>query len=181
MLPGDDRQAEKYIDHIPMHWEVTHIGTDDKAYNATVSLHDGGWKAIYDTDAALNMTLPEGSGYAAHTAGRNGHGFGVALAGMLGAAPDNFGAEPIEAHQLEVMCAVVAAVALKYEIDTMDPQAVYTHAEAAIRDGYFPGDPAVAGMPESGPPYRWDLERFEASAAPLSKEGAVARANILRA
>ena len=161
------------INHIPLHWEVTGYGACDGAYNIVITLDNppDEWVAHIATDLALNARqIQDGDDYAAHTLGRNSFGCGIACSGMIGATSSDFGSAPVQLHEVEVMCAVAAAVAEKYRIDThSDYQGVPsipTHAECAIADGYF-GD-------------RWDWERLRASADPLSQANAAATGFLLR-
>lgn len=160
-------QAGGFIDHIPLHWAVETYTMGDKAYNGVVRLgSDKAWHLVLETDPNLNSTIPEQPGYAEHTWKRNGHGFGLAVEAMLGATPSNFGLFPIQQHQIEMLCAGAAAVAAKYGIQCMDDRCVYTHAEAAILDGYF-GE-------------RWDLARLAPDDFALTRREAIITGDQLR-
>jgi hypothetical protein len=123
---------------------------------------------------------------ASHTAGRNTGAIGISVAAMADATPSDFGPYPLTIDMMEVFCGVCAAAALKYDIDvagyaSASEHNFMTHAEVAIADQYFPGDVAVGGKKLSGPPYRWDLARLEASDLPLTKAEALVTGAILRA
>jgi len=107
--------------------------------------------------------------YAAHTAGRNSWSIGIAVCGMAGARPSDFGGYPLVEAQIVGLCAVARALADAYAIPLA---AVRTHAEAALEDGYFGADDAES---------RWDLARLEARAAPLEPSEATLSGERLRA
>jgi len=165
-----------YFDHLYLHWSVEQFGCLDGAYNAEVDLEADQWVIKITHDPLDNAVSITNGPYAAHTYHRNSHGFGLAVTGMVGATTDNFGAEGVQNHQLEVLFAAAGAVCEKYKIDavgkTKGEYNVMTHAEAAILDGYFPGD----GDPDS----RWDLARLAASDAPLTKVEAIAIGTSIR-
>jgi hypothetical protein len=102
-------------------------------------------------DVASDPSLP----YAQHTRGRNGWSIGISIAAMQDATPADFGPCPLTEAQLEGMCEVAARLASFYRIPV---EAIRTHAEAALEDGYF-----GAG----GEAQRWDIARLRASAEPL--------------
>jgi hypothetical protein len=106
--------------------------------------------------------------YAAHTFGRNSWSLGLAVAGMRGATPADFGPYPISAAQLEALCSVAARLAAFYAVPI---GAIRTHAEAALDDGYF-----GAGGDES----RWDIARFTPSPRPLVPADATTAGDALR-
>jgi hypothetical protein len=164
------------INHVPMHWSVEGWMVCDGAYNIVISLHGDQWNATIATDPTLNASEPPQPGYAAHTWMRNSFGCGIAVDGMVGATTTNFGPEPIQMHELEVLCAVAAAVGTKYSIDThgsYEGVSTYpTHAECAIADAYYLG----SGDPEE----RWDLAELRAAAVPPSPQTAAATAVVLR-
>ncbi|HEY4442620.1 MAG TPA: hypothetical protein VGN14_19355, partial [Candidatus Elarobacter sp.] len=89
--------------------------------------------------------------YCASCRGRNSHGMATSIAAMAGATPADFGTAPIDAAQYEFLCAATAALCVKYGVDPTDPQQCYTHAEAALWDGYF----------GTGDEERWDLAVLE--------------------
>jgi len=176
LLP--DLAPGQALKRIPLHWEVEAYGCVDTHYNLVVSLHNGAWVASIATDPRLNASEPPSDGYAPATYQRNSYSCSVAVSGMVGASESDFGADPVQLHQIEVLCATAAAVARKYNIDAMgayrDLPAVFTHAEAAIADRYFPGD----GDPDS----RWDLAilRPNADGSVATKAQAKANGALLR-
>lgn len=116
-------------------------------------------------DVRIAPELP----YAAHAAGRNAHNVGIAACAMAHASPADFGAFPITGAQVEVMCALAARLAVRYEIPLA---AIRTHAELAIEDGYFGSD---------ADDLRWDVARLHASSEPVDPAEASATAERLRA
>jgi hypothetical protein len=102
----------------------------------------------------LSLEMPAGIDYCASVRGRNSHGVAVSISAMAGAEPRTFGDAPIDAALVEFMCAAAGALCAKYGIDARLQTACYTHAEAAIWDGYFLGDDADS---------RWDLAILEPS------------------
>ena len=154
------------------HWSVEEYGCVDGSYNVVIALTSGAWVAEIATSPRLNaVQVSADHPYAAHTYQRNSHAVGIAVNGMTGATSDDFGAEPVQLHEIEVLCAANAAVAKKYSIDLAGmvggEHTLMTHAEAAILDGYF-GE-------------RWDLARLRPSSAPLSVSEAVATGDLIRA
>ncbi len=111
--------------------------------------------------------------YAAHTAGRNSWSIGLAVCAMGGALPSDFGPHPLVATQVDALCTLARRLADAYRIPL---DAVRTHAEAALEDGYF----------GAGPDQRWDIARLAPSPEPLEpadalRTGAELRARIARA
>jgi hypothetical protein len=106
--------------------------------------------------------------YAAHTEGRNSWAIGIAICGMLGATPEDFGDCPLTEPQLAALGTVCARVADGYGIALAE---IRTHAEAALEDGYF----GAAGE------RRWDIARLAPAPAPLDPAEARAAGDILRA
>ena len=167
------------ITHIPMHWEVTGYSACDGAYNIVVTLDEppDKWIAHIATDPALNARqIQDGDTYAAHTYQRNSFGCGVASSGMIGATPENFGGQPVQLHECEVMLAVVAAAAVKYRVDTHatvdGAPAIGTHAEYAIADGYY--------IDTSDPSPRWDWARLRGAPGSPSRAEAAATGQLMR-
>ncbi len=168
-----------YFDHLYLHWSVEQWGCLDGNYNAEVDLENGAW-VIKLTHPPIDNAIDISDGpYAAHTWHRNSHGFGLAITGMVDATTTDFGQEALQVHELEYLCAAAAAITRKYDLDSVGTNVrngvtefnIMTHAEAAIMDGYFPGD---------SEPSRWDLARVAASDAPLSKDEARDTAAKLR-
>jgi len=118
-------------------------------------------------DNMRDVRLAPDEPYAAHTRGRNSWSIGLAVAAMRDARPDDFGGAPITAAQAEGLCVLAARLVGAYGI-ALD--AVRTHAEAALEDGYF-----GAGEGE-----RWDIARLRASPLPLEPAEATATGNWFR-
>jgi hypothetical protein len=106
--------------------------------------------------------------YAANTAQRNSWAVGIAVCAMAGARPDDFGTFPLTEPQLDGLCTVAARIAEAYGI-ALD--AIRTHAEAAVDDGYF----------GAGAEQRWDIARLAPSVAPLDPREARTVGDLLRA
>jgi len=144
------------------------------AYHFCVALDGAGFPIVCAThDLRSNMRELGDAGaldYAAHTWGRNSYAAGVATAGMQDARPDDFGAFPLRDDLLTATCSVVARLCSFYDIP-LDRDAVATHAEAALADGYF----------GAGEGQRWDIARLEPSPAPLEPREAALTGDVLRA
>ncbi len=98
--------------------------------------------------------------YAAHTQGRNSFAAGLAVCAMRSATPSDFGFYPLRTEQVAALCAVAATLVRFYGI-ALD--AVRTHAEAALEDGYFGAE---------SDDVRWDIARLEPSKAALQRSEA---------
>jgi hypothetical protein len=156
------------LDHCSMHWAAMPYGwalrraeQDLPLPYQVVADRDaaGGEVLVTGMDPALNARrltseMPAGVDYCASVRGRNSHGVAVSISAMTGAEPHSFGDAPIDAALVEFMCAAAGALCAKYGIDARSQSACYTHAEAAIWDGYFLGD---------DPDPRWDLAILEPS------------------
>jgi hypothetical protein len=110
-----------------------------------------------------------GRSYAAHTFGRNSWSIGLAVCGMSGARPSDFGAFPLVEAQIEALCLVARTLADAYAIPAL---AIRTHAEAALEDGYFGAD---------GDDQRWDIARVAPRPEPLEPREATSTGDLLRA
>jgi hypothetical protein len=107
--------------------------------------------------------------YAAHTLGRNSWSIGIAVCGMAGAVPSDFGRFPLVAAQIDALCVVARTLADAYGIPLA---AIRTHAEAAVEDRYFgAGDDDL----------RWDIARLAPRPEPLAEGEAAATGDALRA
>lgn len=177
-------EANQSISHIYQHWVASayQLGNNDGgcagSYNYLIDLRtdQDKWQLLIPTDPRQNaVTVGEGAPYAAHTWERNSHALGIAVACMGGAGvgEHNFGAFPVQKHEIEALCACVAALAWLYRVP-LDVTRNMTHAEAAILDGYFVTDRPADGIT------RWDLARLAASPEPLTKQEAVQTGNLLR-
>ena len=156
-----------------LHQSAEAYGCVDGAYNAVIPLVDGKWAAVASHDIRKNARSTfDQNGYAAHTYHRNYGAFGIAVNGLdtPGASPTNFGADPLQLHAIDLMCAVAAAYCTSFGIDATglsreavppasafrDEPTILTHAEAANR----PGNPAqysAYGPAPIGDVERWDL------------------------
>lgn len=163
------------------HWTGGCYTGGDAAYNLSVVLDDAGtdWDMIVSHSPLANARQipPDAQAnvdYAAHTYGRNSHALGFTVDAMFEATPHDFGKYPVQLHQLEHLCAMVAAAGAAYHVDVADANTNMTHAEAAILDGYF-----ITDEPDDGVT-RWDLERFTASETEPSKGEAKVSGQELR-
>jgi hypothetical protein len=162
--------APNVLTHCSMHWAAMPYGWahEQRATGAVLPYHvvadldsSGEPILIAGMDPTRNArTIPlddrANIDYCASVWRRNSHGVAVSISAMAGAEPHDFGSAPIDANLVEYMCAGAAALCVRYGIDPGDPQACYTHAEAACWDGYFWGD---------DPDCRWDLAILEPSPA----------------
>lgn len=153
-----------------LHWTGGDYATVFPAYHFCVRGADE--VLVQQThDLRANMRDLRGAtdaAYAAHTAGRNSWAVGLAISAMADAEPADFGRFPLTEPQVDALCAVAARVAAAYGI-ALD--AIRTHAEAAVDDGYF----------GSGADARWDIARLSPSASPLDPGEARAVGDALRA
>lgn len=160
------------------HWAVAPYDWKGTEYNG-VAFYDGRWHMALTNDPRHNaLGTFDANAYAAHTYKRNGGAFGVAVAGMAGATPEDFGACPLTRAGLEYSLAMLAAFCRKYGVQANQDlgggeHTIMTHAEAAIQDSYFPGD----GDPDP----RWDGERFSAAPGAPDKAQAREHGDLLRA
>jgi hypothetical protein len=143
------------------------------AYHVCVGLDARGVPAVFTThDVRANMRDVRTSSdpYAAHTAGRNSYALGLAICGMAGATPRDFGSYPLRDDLVALACTTVADACAAYGIP-IEPAYVLTHAEAALEDGYF----------GSGDDERWDIARLEPSDLALDAAEATRVGDVLRA
>lgn len=161
------------LDRIYLHWSAGDYTTTYPAYHFCI-VWDGETAAIVPThDLRANMRdvyFNDEHPYAAHTYRRNAYSAGLAVMGMLGATPSDFGEFPLLDECVNAICECAATIAVRYDIP-IDSDHIMTHAEAAIRDGYF-------GTAEAE---RWDMGRLHQSPAPFSADEAIRVGNELRA
>jgi hypothetical protein len=159
-----------------MHWSVSPYDVTFTDYNVCIHLPNGApaFEALITNDPRNNATNPYSPNGASHTWHRNSNALGFAVCAMEAASTNDFGAYPVTDHQIETLCAAVAACGLKYTIDVSDPACVMTHSEAAILDNYYCGQPGAPGD------CRWDLARLSGSSAPLTRQEARATGDLLR-
>lgn len=165
MLPAGTLRA------VILHWTAGDYTTTFPAYHFCLSgALDVMVHATHDLRANMrDLRVPGTPAYAAHTQGRNSFAVGIAVCAMRAALPDDFAAHPVTPAQIDALCAVTAQLVRTYGI-ALD--AVCTHAEAAVADGYF-------GC--GGENVRWDLARLEPRPAPLSPGDARVTGERLRA
>ena len=156
---------------ISLHWTARDYDAVFPAYH--FCLRGAADVTVVQThDLRANMRdvrLAPDAPYAAHTSGRNSWSIGIAVCGMAGARPDDFGRFPLHDAQIDGLCRVAWALADFYGIA---PAAIRTHAEAALEDGYF-----GAGGDEQ----RWDIARLAPRPEPLAPIEATLTGDLLRA
>ncbi len=153
-----------------MHWTAGDYGTVYPSYHLCLRGSDD-VEVVATHDLRANMRDLRGGepgAYAAHVAGRNSWSVGIAVCAMGGATPADFGRWPITPAQVDALARVAGIVARAYAVPF---EAIRTHAEAALDDGYF-----GAG----GDDCRWDIARLEPRAEPLAPAEATAIGNFLR-
>jgi hypothetical protein len=164
---------DRSLTHCSLHWSATPYrwANDCIAVGTTLPYHivagenAGGNATLFPgLSPALNAReltdLHEANvDYCASVYRRNSRGVAASMSAMAGAIPADFGTAPITPALIEFMCAGAAALCAAYGIDARDPQACYTHAEAAIWDGYFLGDEDDS---------RWDLAILEPYAGDIA-------------
>ena len=135
--------ARGMIDHVYLHWTAGWYGQCYDSYHICIDQHG----EIYLMCDAFTERK-------AHTLNRNGGSVGIALCccGDATATADgsriDLGSEPPTAEQIEVMAQVVAILADEFNLPLDQMHNVMTHYEAALVDGYAPGQ---------DPDCRWDL------------------------
>lgn len=156
---------------ISLHWTAYDYETVFPAYHFCVrGVSDVLIVQTHDLRANMrDLRAAPSEPYAAHTAGRNSWSIGIAACGMADATPADFGRFPLSEEQIAALCAVAGTLAAAYEIPL---EAIRTHAEAALDDGYF----GAGGADE-----RWDVARLTPSPAPLVPADALATGAALRA
>lgn len=107
------------VERIYLHWAVEAFGCLDGAYNFEVDFENGQWVMKMTHDPRDNMAGLDNNAEASHTWERNTNAIGIAITGMDGASTTNFGPDGVQMHELEFICALAAAVAVHYGVDTM--------------------------------------------------------------
>ncbi len=156
-----------------LHWTAGDYATTFPAYHVCIALGPGDVPTVcWTNDLRANMRdVRAGEGvYAAHTLGRNSYAIGLAICGMRDARPDDFGAFPLLDAMVTLGCATAAQLCAYYGI-AVDAEHVLTHAEAAVRDGYF----------GSAADERWDIARLAPRPEPLEPAEAERVGDLLRA
>jgi hypothetical protein len=161
------------ITHIYTHWSAHDYASVFPAYHFCIATSAHGILVVNTHDVRENMRAvyeePE-SPYAQHTRGRNSFALGISIMGMEGATPSDFGAYPLTEELIDGLCLVGARLAAFYGVP-IDAEHVMSHAEAAVRDGYF-------GIGEDE---RWDIARLVPSTKPLVEADAIEVGEELRA
>jgi len=158
---------------IVLHWTAGDYESAYPAYHFCIALDSAARPvalATHDLRANMCDAAASRSPYAAHTSGRNSYAIGLAVCGMAGATPQDFGPFPLRDEMLALTCATAARLAAFYAIP-LDREHVFTHAEAALADGYF----------GTGEDERWDIARLGPSAEPLRADEARRAGDALRA
>jgi len=161
------------ITHIYTHWSAYDYASVFPAYHFCIATTAQGILVVNTHDVRENMRAvyeePE-LPYAAHTRGRNSFALGISIMGMEGATPSNFGSYPLTEELIDGLCLVSARLAAFYNVP-IDGDHIMSHAEAAVREGYF-------GTAED---QRWDIARLHASDEPLVEQDARDAGEELRA
>jgi N-acetyl-anhydromuramyl-L-alanine amidase AmpD len=166
-LPNADDLPPGELRGIYLHWTGGDYEETFAAYHFCIA-GVGAPRVVATHDLQANMRdVRAGGAYAAHTHGRNSFAAGIALCAMRGAEPHDFGAWPVRDEQVELACALAARLCERYGIAL---EAVRTHAEAAVEDGYF-------GCAQDE---RWDVARLQPSPGPLVAADALATAAEFR-
>ncbi len=161
------------IDRIYTHWSAHDYASVFPAYHFCIATTPSGIVVVNTHDVRENMRAvydgPE-LPYAQHTRGRNSYTLGISIMAMEGAMPDNFGAYPLTEGLVDGLCVVGARLADFYSVP-IDADHIMSHAEAAVREGYF----------GTAPEQRWDIARLVASGKPLVEQDAIDVGEELRA
>jgi hypothetical protein len=171
-LPSDAAYPRGDLRSIVFHWTAGDYRTTYASYHVCIALGDSGVPvASFTSDVRANMRDVRGSddGYAAHTSGRNSYSIGLAICAMRDATPSDFGPYPLRDDLIALACRAAAGLCRAYAIP-VDRAHVYTHAEAALEDGYF----------GRGQDERWDIARLTPSPEPLRPDDAVQTGDELR-
>jgi hypothetical protein len=161
------------ITHIYTHWSAHDYASVFPAYHFCVVTTSQGVIVVNTHDVRENMrAVYEGPElpYAQHTRGRNSFALGISIMGMEGATPSDFAAYPLTEALMDGLCVVGARLAAFYDVP-IDADHIMSHAEAAVREGYF-------GTAES---QRWDIARLAPSDKPLVEQDALDAGEELRA
>ncbi len=162
------------VDRIYTHWSAHDYCSVFPAYHFCIALADTERIIVVNThDVRNNMRdvaqQPEAP-YAAHTRGRNAYALGISIMAMQAATPADFGRSPLTGPLVDGLCLATAKLAKVYGVP-LDAEHVMSHAEAALRDGYFGTRPGE----------RWDMARLAPGSRPLVPSDAIDTSNELRA
>ena len=161
------------VDTIYMHWPAHDYHAVFPAYHFCVALDEANEIVVVNThDVRENMRAvydaPD-KPYARHARKRNSFALGIAVMGIQGSKPDDFGPYPLTEELIDALCLVGAKLAARYNVP-VDAEHVMTHAEAAVRDGYFGTEPEQ----------RWDIARLKPDRRRLVPQDAFDAGNELR-
>jgi hypothetical protein len=161
------------IERIYTHWSANDYAHVFPAYHFCVAVTpDTGIVVVSTHDVRENMRrvdeLPHRP-YAQHTSKRNSFALGLSVMAMLDATPHDFGAYPLTQALIDGLCVVGGRLATFYGVP-IDADHVMSHAEAALRDGYF-------GTKDHE---RWDIARLHPSPRPLEPREAIDVGDELR-
>jgi hypothetical protein len=154
------------IDNIYTHWSAHDYSSVFPAYHYCVATDADGTIVVVNThDPRKNMRDvyqgPE-EPYCQHTRKRNSYAIGISIMAMEGSKPDDFGKYPLTEELIDALCLVGAKIAAFYGI-AIDADHVMSHAEAAVRDGYFGIEPEQ----------RWDIARLVAEPRDVVEQDAL--------
>jgi hypothetical protein len=161
------------IDKLYIHWSAHDYHAVFPAYHFCVALNEANEVIVVNThDVRENMRAVHEAPdkpYAQHTRNRNSFALGIAVMGMQDSKPDDFGPYPLTEELLDALCLVGAKLAAHYNV-LVDAEHIMTHAEAAVRDGYFGTEPEQ----------RWDIARLKPDRRRLVPQDAFVAGNELR-
>jgi len=136
------QNAKGFISHIYLHWTAGHYGQCYDDYHICI-----------DKDGSVFLMCDRFTERKSHTLGRNSGAVGISLCCCADARATSdgvvdLGSEPPTAIQIEVMAEVISILADEFELPLDTDNFIMTHYEAAVRDGYGPGQDSDC---------RWDL------------------------
>ena len=139
--------AYRHIKRLILHWTAGRYGQQYDDYHINI-----------DRDGEVYLTCEDLTDLKAHTWMRNTGSVGITLdccydavayVPAEGTKPDiDFGPYPPTQKQIDAMAMVIAVLANELCL-AINEDTVFTHAEAAIKDGY--------GIDSNDPEIRWDL------------------------
>lgn len=152
------------LNRLYLHWAVEAFGCLDGAYNFEIDLEGGHWVMKMTHNPQDNAPGMNNHAEAWHTWHRNTGAIGIAIAGMDGASTHNFGADGVQMHELEYLCALAALCAVQYGIDTAGivPAPGVTHVDNVGGNVNTTGEHVIlthgeCAVIDSYPTERWDL------------------------
>lgn len=161
------------IENIYIHWSAHDYRSVYPAYHFCVAFDESNEIVVVNThDVRENMRnvydAPDDP-YAAHTRKRNSFALGIAVMAMEKSTPEDFGPYPLTEPLIDALCLVAAQLARCYDVP-VNADHIMTHAEAAVRDGYF----------GTKPEERWDIARLKPDPRPLIPQDAIDIGDELR-